>query len=173
MRNEFTEVLATVDLLLFERKALRAMGVHFRILHRFRATGSDCAPGEEVTAAYLVHRAKEFRLPLGCSLLLLFDYLSRQRMPLTAAQIISGMRADPFFQKHGANAPYSARKRRQLSHSSIKEYMKRLRAALGQTFCDARLHLDPLSVLVSEETLSNQAGYRLRASCEWIHIDIP
>jgi hypothetical protein len=172
--DEFADVTEIVELLLFELRALRAGRCRFRITHRFQDPGSDCAPGEEVAIVHLMSRGKEFRVRLSGSLLLLFDYLARHsHLPQTASQIVAGMRADPFFQRHGVNAASSVPQKRKISLSSMKVYIERLRTALEQTFREAHIPLDPYAVLVSEETSSNQVGYRLRATSEWIHIQHP
>ena len=174
IKDEFAEIIENVDLLLLELKIFRAAGPHLRILHQYRVPGSDCCPGEEVGAVYLVHRTREFPLRLSCTMLVVFDYLARHSyLPQTASQITAGMRADAFCSKHGANVSSVGRLVRKLSRASVKEYIKRMRAALGQTFHDAHLPLDPYGVLASEVTSSNQVGYRLRANCEWVHIDHP
>ena len=48
-----------VELLREEGKTLRAGQVQFVVLHRFRERGTDCAPGEEIFAVYLVHRGRQ------------------------------------------------------------------------------------------------------------------
>lgn len=173
-RSNFGNVLESVDLLLLELKMLLAVGPHFKILHHYRQPGSDCAPGEEVAGVYLVHRAKEFLIHLSCPLLLVFDYLGHHsHLPQTASQIVSGLRANPFYQKHGANTAARLHPMRRIGRSSLKVYIQRLRGALGEAFHDAQLQLDPYNVLVSEETSSNVAAYRMRATFEWIHVDHP
>ena len=49
---------------------------------------------------------------------------------------------------------------------------KRIRAALQLAFREAGLELDPQRVLVSERTVGNEVGYRLRATVEWVHNDV-
>jgi len=174
MNDDSIEVIEQVDLLLLELRTLRSEGPHLRVIHRFRHPGSECGPGEEIVAIHLVHRAREFLVPLSCSLLLVFDYLAHHsHFPQSAAQITAGMKADPFYYKHGANAATHVRLTRKISRSSVKVYIERLRTALLQAFRNAQIQIDPFSVLVSEETSSNETGYRLRARFEWIHIDHP
>jgi hypothetical protein len=173
-RNDFGEVLESVDLLLLALKTLRAMGPHFEILHRYRQPGSDCCPGEEVAAVNLIHWTGKFLVPLGCPLLIVCDYMAHHSHRLeTASQIVSGIWADPFYQKHGANAATRVRLTREIGRSSFKVYVQRLRAALGRTFSAAQLPLDPYDVLSSEPMSSNVVGYRLRATFDWIHVDHP
>jgi len=167
-------VLESVDLLLLELKTLRAIGPHFKILHYYRQVGSDCLPGEEVAAVHFIFRGREFFVRLGGALLLLFDYLARHsRLPQTASQIALRIQGDAFCQKHGANAGDGVRLVRKINRSSVKVYIERLRVALGQAFHDARVPLDPYAVLVSEEMSSNQVGYQLKATFEWIHVEHP
>jgi|SRR5947207_11442522 len=144
MNDEFVDVVENVELLLFEIKALRAGHAGFRITHRFHNPGSDCAPGEEAAAVHFMYRGREFYVRLTGILLLLFEYLARHsHLPQTAPQIVAGMRADPFFQRHGANVTSRVPQARKISRSCIKVYVERLRIALGQTFRDAHVTLDP------------------------------
>jgi len=171
MRDRLALVLHGVDLRLAELRRLAACGPHFRIVHRFREPGAACLPGEEVAWVLLACRSIEYPLPLPLSLLLLTDYLARnRRLPQSAAQIAAGLRTDPFYVRHGANVRTGARLTRKFSFSSMKEYTKRLRRALKVTFDEAGLKLDPFAVLVSEPTEGNEVRYRLKASVEWIHI---
>jgi hypothetical protein len=32
--------------------------------------------------------------------------------------------------------------------------------------------LDPQKVLIAEETVGNEVGYKLKATCSWSHIDL-
>jgi len=50
--------------------------------------------------------------------------------------------------------------------------MRRLRQAFRLAFEEAGLRIDPASVLVAEETVGNEIGYRLKAKCEWVHVDL-
>jgi hypothetical protein len=163
-----------VDVLLAELRQLGASGPHFRIVHRFREPGRDCGPGEEVAAVFLNHRALEIVVPLPLTLRLLFDFLAGySHLPQSAAQISGAMHADPFYQKHGAYVRTGATLTRKISRSSVKEFIKRIRQALEQTFREANLAVDPRTVVVSERTVGNEVGYRLRATVEWIHVDHP
>jgi hypothetical protein len=174
MNDEFAEVAENVELLLFELRTLRVGRCRFRIAHRFQIRGVDCAPGEEIAAVHLMYRSREFPLRLRGTLILLFDYLARHsHLPQTASQITAGMRADPFYQRHAANAVSYVPQPRKISRSSVKVYIERLRAALAQTLRDAQIPLDPYAVIASEETVSNQVGYRTRATFEWLHIEHP
>ena len=86
MSSSIVPIVEKVDLLLTELREITAVGPRFRIVHRFRDPGSDCAPGEEVAVVHLVHGTREFLLRLSCTLLLIFDYLARHsRLPQTAS----------------------------------------------------------------------------------------
>jgi hypothetical protein len=174
MRDSLDPVIDKVDLLLAELRGLRSIGPHFKIVHRFRESGCLCAPGEEIAAAYLMYRSREFPIPLSVALLLLFDFLAKHsHMPQNASQIVAAIHVDPFYQKHGANAVKQAKLARRIGRSSVKEFMKRIRRALDLVFRESGLGLDPRTVLVSLETVTNQVGYRLKGTFEWIHIDHP
>lgn len=173
MRSELQVVSEIVALLLLERKTLRSGQIHFVVVHRFREPGTDCAPGEEVFAVLLAHRTRQYPLRMSGSQRLLFDYLSRSRIAQTASQIFAGMSTDPFYRKHGSNATTRAGLTTKVSLSCMREYVRRLRMAIGKSSRDARLLLDPYQILVSEKTSSNCVGYRLRAHVEWIHVDHP
>jgi len=172
MSDEFSDVLETVDLLLCEREALGAGRIRLTIQHRYQLAGSDCLPGEEVSAALLAYRGREFPIRLSSRGLLLLDYLARQHLGQTATQITRAMQHDAFCRKHGVNAG-RVRLPREVARSTVKVHIERLRAALSQTFREARIPLDPYVVLASESMSSNEAAYRLRAVTTWIHLDHP
>jgi hypothetical protein len=165
-------VFEKVDLLLSELEELSARGPHFKIVHRFREHGTDCAPGEEIAWALLIYRSREYILALSLSLLLLFDYLAKNRYrPQSASQIISGMCADPFYARHGKNARADIKRTRKFGRSAVKEYVKRIRQSLHHAFSEAGLKLDPSAVFASEPTETNEVHYRLKATVEWVHFD--
>ncbi len=170
MRDSLEPVIDGVDLLLAELRLLKSQGPHLRIVHRFREPGMLCAPGEEIVIVFLVYRGQRYALRLSLALRLLVDYLAKHaHFPQSASQIEAGMRADPFYLKHGTNAILHNGLKRRISRSAIKQYVKRLRLALGLAFRDAGLNLNPLHVVVSEPTLMNEVGYRLNATVEWFH----
>jgi hypothetical protein len=163
-------VLEKLDLLLAELTELRSRGPHFRIVHRFRLPGTPCGPGEEIAAAYLVHRDREYWIRLSFALRILFDYLARHsRLPQSAAQIEAGIRADGFYSQQAATVMRNERITRGISRSYVRVYIERLRLALEKTFAEAGLLIDPGDVVRSEETVMNEVGYRLKASLEWVH----
>lgn len=173
MCDQFAHVMETVDVVLAEARGLAASGPHFRIFHRFREPGSFCMPGEEVASVVLVFRSHECELALPLSLRILFDYLARnRRLPQSAAQVVAGIQNDAFSFRHGANAKARGRLTRKFCHSSIKEYVKRLRRALRAAFVNAGLRFDPSAALISERTEGNEVRYRLRATVEWVHVNL-
>jgi hypothetical protein len=114
MRDNLEPVVDGVDLLLAELRVLKSQGPHLRIVHRFREPGMLCAPGEEIVVAYFVHRGQLYPIPLSLTMRMLIDYLARHSyLPQSASQIEAGMRADPFYMKHGVNAfPQNGLRRR-------------------------------------------------------------
>lgn len=168
-----TAVLNAVDVLLAEVRHIRAAGPHFVIAHRFREPGSECLPGEEVFAVFLIYRGRDYQLPLATSQLLLFEYLARHsRLAQSANQIEVGIRADPFFREHATNANVKSSLVRRIPRSAVREHVKRVHDALAIVFHEANLPIDPRKVLVVKETVSNEVGYRLRATCHWTHTDL-
>jgi hypothetical protein len=165
-------VLEKVDLLLAELADLKARGPHFRIHHRFRKPGMPCAPGEEILAVCLVHRGQEYCLPLSLALRILFDYLARHsRLPQSAAQIEAGIRADRFYSQHSTAVMGKEKFTRGVPRSYIRVYIERLRSTLERVFLEADLLVDAHVVVIAEETVMNELGYRLKAVCEWLHVD--
>jgi hypothetical protein len=172
MRDSMEPVVDGIDLLLAELRLLRSQGPHLRIVHRFRDPGMVCAPGEEVAVAYLVHRGKLYPLRLSLALRMLVDYLAKHsHFPQSASQIEAGMRADPFYVKHGTNTMLHNALRRKISRSAIKEYIKRLRVAVDLALREAGLRLHAKQVIISERTVMNEVGYRLKATVGYLHQD--
>jgi len=172
-RNNLSGVLYKVDLLIAEIKALRTAGPHFRIVHRFRMPETYCLPGEEIAAVYLIHRGREYHLRLSLALRILFNFLAcHSRLPHSARQIEMGIRADDFYRQHGANATGRATATRGISRSIVRVYVKRLHRALALAFQEAKINLDPRQVVVSRATVGNEVSISLKASCDWLHIDI-
>lgn len=172
MNDRFNIVLEEVEVLLAEAVALAAEGPHLRILHRFRQPGAHCSPGESIAAAWLIYRSREYPIRLSTAMLQLLDYLGRhRRLGQTASQIAIGMRRDPFYAVYDGKTGAVRGRTRRIARSSIKEYVKRIRRALGSAFVDAGLSLDPYRVLVADATTGNEVTYRLRGSVEVAHID--
>jgi hypothetical protein len=170
--DELMTIIDEVDVLVAEIRELSAEGPHFRILHRFHRPGSDCAAGEEVAGIYLIHHGREFFVRLSLALRLLFDYLARHsRLPQSAAQIEAGIRADRFYSQHSTTAMGRDKFTRSIPRSCVRVYIERLRSALENVFLEAGLFLDVHAVVVAEETVMNEVGYRLKANYEWVHAD--
>jgi hypothetical protein len=171
LRNNCADIFDATDLLLAEMKLLKSIGPHFRIGHRFHVADTLCTAGEEIEAVYIVSRRRQYQLRIPLSLRLLVDFLGHHtHMAQSAAQIQAAMAVDPFYVRHGANAtPRNAHLRRSLTRSSIRVYIARLRRALGQVFTTAGLSLNPCEVVLSQRTVSNETGYRIRGSFEWVH----
>jgi hypothetical protein len=166
-------VAHAVDLLLAELALFKSVGPHFRILHRYREPGTVCMWGEEIAGVYLVHRAREFVVPLSTTLRLLFDFLARHtHLPQSATQIAAAMSTDPFYRRHGARAS-GPKLTRRIGRASVKELVKRIRQALAQAFREANMAVDAETVLLSDKTVSNEVGYRLKATVEVSHVDHP
>ena len=166
-------VLETVDLLVAEIKHIRLGGPPFRIVHRFRMPGTDCMPGEEIVAVFLLHRGHEYHLRLSLALRILFDYLARHsRLPQSARQLELGLRADDFYRRHAANATGRTVLIRHIPRSAVKTYVKRLHQAFASAFHEAGIRIDPGNVLIRRKTVGNEVGYQLKASCDWLHIDL-
>lgn len=159
--------------MLAEARHLRAAGPDFLLVHRFRTPGIDyCEPGEEVFAVLLVQRGRKYQLPLAASQRLIFDYLAHSNIAQSSKQIEIGIRSDAFYQQHGMNAKSGKALVRQIPRSAVREHIKRLHRALVLVFQDANLPIDPRKVLVVTETVSNEVGYLLRATCRWTHLDL-
>jgi hypothetical protein len=166
-------VLEKVDLLLAELGELRAQGPHFRIRHRFHKPGTACSPGEEILAVCLIHRGEEYSLRLSMALRILFDYLARHsRFPQSATQIEAGVRADRFYSHQAQSFSGTSSRTRRIPRSYVRVYTERLRLALEVAFCEANLINQGREVLVSQRTVGNEIGYRLRARVEWIHTNL-
>ena len=166
-------IIEKVDLLIAELAELRVNGPHFRIVHRFCSQAAICAPGEEIFAIYFMHRGREYLLRFPLALRIFFDYLARHsRLPQSAAQIEAGIRADPFYTYHAANVPGHEGFTRRIPRSFVRVYVERSRSALENAFILGGLLMSPHNVLVSEATVMNEKGYRLKASVEWTHVDV-
>jgi hypothetical protein len=171
--DELMTIIDEVDVLVAEIRELNAEGPHFRIMHRFHRPGCDCAAGEEVAGIYLIHHGREFFVRLSLALRLLFDYLARHsRLPQSAAQIEAGIRADRFYSQHTTTVMGKEKFTRSIPRSYVRVYTERLRSAIENAFNEAGLQMDVHGVLLSQETVMNEIGYRLKASFEWTHIDV-
>ena len=174
MQNEYRDILLHYcDLVFAERAALHSNGSHFRIEHRFHKPGTDCAPGEEIFAVFLAYRGQDHCLRLSLALRILFDYLARHsRLPQSATQIEAGIRATRFYSEHAINAMGRETFTRRIPRSYIRVYIERLRTALENAIHEAGLPMDARAMLVTQDTVTNEVGYQLKASFEWFHVDV-
>jgi hypothetical protein len=164
--SEALLIAEELEVLLVERRGQSVRGPHFRIIHRFNpANGAPCGPGEEVAAVYLVWRGREFQLRLSTVLRLLFDYLARHsRLFQSARQIECGMRESRFYARISDGSLWST-----IPRAYVRVYIERVRAAIQQACEEAGLLLASDAVLVSEQTVMNEIGYRLNATVDWVH----
>ncbi len=140
------------------------------VLHRpARVESGSCAPGEEISAIFLVHRQRHFQLPLGLAQRLLFDFFAQhRRISLDSLQILSGLTGDWFYRDHAANS--GCRQTRKIRRQAIKVLVQRIREAMEFVFEQARLTCDPWDVLRSRSAVgTKRALYRLHAEVYWSH----
>jgi hypothetical protein len=174
MCTRFVSLIEEVEFLDAERRYLAAVGPHFRIHHRLRQPGSICEAGEEVVGIFAVHNGREFHVPLSLALRLVFDFLAHHpHLPQSASQVQAAMRSDPFYAKHGFNAMRGGQLVRKITRSAIKQYVSRIRRALELTFREAHLSINPQSVVISKKTVTNEIGYHIRGTFQWVHTDLP
>jgi hypothetical protein len=127
--------------------------------------------GEEIWMISIKGTVCSVPLRLSLATRILADYLARHRfVSQSAAQIEAGISSNPFYAKHASNVGTGTRQTRAVCRSSLKVYLSRLRKALKIASNEAGLMLDPTSVLVTEQTDSNEVLYRLRARVEWRHV---
>lgn len=162
-------MLFSFDLQMLEEERQTHYGIQIVIVHRFAQT-EFCSPGEEIAAAYIVHKGTPRAIPLSTPHLILLDYLCRhRRLPQTATQIARGLSTEPFYVRHAANAKGSSPSRPRTSRTAVKEQIMRLRRALGECLRVASLSLDPKAVLRSERTSGSEVQYRIHAAVRWEH----
>jgi hypothetical protein len=166
MSDRLDLVIEEVDLLIAEATWTNARGPHFLVLHRWQKPGTDCLAGEEIAAVRFMSFGREFDLELPVGPLLVFDFVARHRwLPLNGSQIAAGLNRDPFCSQHGANAPTSRKQTRKFNHGVVKVYIERIREAMAVAFREAGVSLDPFLILISAP-----AGYRLKATVDWLHV---
>jgi len=96
---------------------------------------------------------------------MLFDYLARHsRLSQSARQIERGIRESSFYARASDDPRW-----RTIPRAYVRVYIERIRAAIHLVYEEAGLHGDPNAVLVSEQTVMNEVGYRLRATVDWTH----
>jgi hypothetical protein len=107
------------------------------------------------------------------ALRILFDYMARHsRFPQSARQIEDGIRADRFYTQYASNVLKQKKHTKGIPRSYVRVYIQRLRFAIEKAFNEAGLLFDSRALLLSEETVANEVGYRLKAVFESIHIEI-
>jgi hypothetical protein len=172
--SSLAPVAHDVRLLIAELNQLKSSRLPFRITHRYRLPGTECAPGEEVLAICFTPRGNEHQLPLSPALLLLGDYLLRNKQfGQTASQIEAGIDAGSFYsEQYATNARGRRQRMRRISRSAIREYVRRLHEALAIVFEKGNLRIDPRDVLTEEKSVGNQVLYRWNATVEVVHHDL-
>lgn len=159
-------IIDEIEFIEAERRESRESGPHFRIIHRSDGQLFTYPSYQEAIAVHLCHENRLFQLGLGSVLVALFDYLARHnRLAQNARQIEDGTRADPLFKMRRRTGP-----KNRIPRQYVRVYVDRIRMALGLVFQQYELGIRPEAVLVSEETVMNEVGYRLRASFEWLHM---
>jgi hypothetical protein len=162
-------LLEAIDLLLAEMNELQHNGLCFQIIHRF--SQGSCAPGEEVSAALLVHHGEFFQLPLAVVERLVFDLLAQhRRIAMDSMQIVSSLSGDWFYRDHASN---SGRKQvKKIRRAAVKVLVQRIREAIASTFAKAGLRSNPYDVLRScPAEGTNRVLYRLHGDVRWHHVN--
>jgi len=161
-------LLEAIDLLLAEMNELQRNGPCFQIIHRF--SQGSCAPGEEVSAALLVHHGEFLQVPLAVVERLVFDFLAQhRRIALDSLQIVSGLSGDWFYRDHAVNSGHKQVKR--IRRATVKVLVQRIREAMASTFAKVGLRFDPRDVLRScPAEGTNRVLYRLHAGVRWHHV---
>ena len=99
----------------------------------------------------------------------MFDFLARHnQLAQTATQIERGTRTD-HLRGHRRAKTFLGGAATGVPRRYVRVYVDRIRAALGSALGQAELSIEPVAVLVSEETATNETGYRLRGTFEWLH----
>lgn len=156
-------IIEEIEFLEAERRQLRETGPHFRIIHCSEHRSDYCSY-QGAVAVFLVCGDRFFQVRLGSVLIRLFDYMARHnRLAQSSGQIENGTRADPIFRMRRRTSPKSCLPRRY-----VRVYVDRIRVALDSVFQESGLRVGPEEVLISEETVTNESGYRLRGSFEWL-----
>ena len=171
MNSRFSSVFQEIEFLLAEGDRSLASGPNFTIVHSHSHSEGGCWPGEEIAFISYIYRSREFPLRLPATLRILFDYFAQHRhFPQTASQVESGVKADEFYVRHGLSAGTTRKTTRRIRRASIKQYVSRIREALGWVFQEAGVDLEPCNVLLSEATVGKEVFYRLKANVHWVHL---
>lgn len=167
--DDLSLVLFSFDLDIIEAYRQRHRGVHIVIVHRYAQTVL-CAPGEEIARAYIVHKGKQYPIPLSTVHLILLDYLCRHRgIAQTATQIARGLSSEAFYVQHGMNREGSAPLRTRTSRTAVKEQMMRLRLGIARCLTRANIAIAPRSILCAQNSTSNEVAYQIGAEVIWEH----
>lgn len=154
------------------RRHLRARGPHFIVTHRNCVPGAGCLPGEAIDDAALGGFVEPHSLRLARTSLLLMDCLCKYRVSLTALRIEEIMKSEPFYTEYGLRQRGCDQILSRPDRNSVRVYISRIREQMKRVFLECGLNLDPKQVLVAENTDSNTTAYRLRATAEFVHIDM-
>jgi ribosomal protein S20 len=176
MADRLALVLEEIDYLLAEQRELAFQGPQFVIVHKtdprpgLEELRAGCLPEEKLLGVLLMYHGQERQLRLSPAEAALFNYVAQYRIGQTASQIERGIRSDPFIAAQRLRARTSNRRNARFHRTTIKTYVKRIRAALASAFTDVGLRLDPESVMVAQRTVGNEVAYTIRARVEWRHV---
>ena len=158
-------IIEEIEFIEAERRESRESGPHFRIIHRSEHRSDSNYSYQEAVAVFLVCGDRFFQVMLGSVLVRLFDYMARHnRLAQTAEADRKRHSGGPPFRAHRRTKPRNCRTPRRY----VRVYVDRIRVALDLVFQECGLGIRPESVLISEDTVMNEVGYRLRASFEWL-----
>ena len=144
--------------------------IELTLVHDYAEHDDECSPGEEVTAAILGYRGKQYFVPWGPTHLILIDFICRhRRIPLDAQSIANKMRSDPFVIQHGANAPCDVPRPARTTRTAVRQQIKRSRDMLADLIEDQELDLDAWDIICSVETSTRAMKYRINAKVSWKH----
>lgn len=162
INGDVEPIVREVDFLLAEAAALRALGPRIQIRYQLRKNGI------EIMSVSLVYRARAYHLRLSARARVLVDYLAKRRLPLSAAQIRTGVGSGQFY-KYILDGGEGRREVRRFNH--VRVHIKRIRDAFADVFREAEMDADPYRVLISEPANGRTVLYLLRCSTEWIEED--
>jgi hypothetical protein len=168
--SKFDPLVEAVEVVLTERRELEARGPCLAILHRLWNPQTICAPGEEIAAVHLVSRTRHCQLRLSNRGKVMFDLLARNsHLGINSQQIADLTRSERFYVFHGSNGSCVRTLRCDLSRSSVRVYIDRLRKEIARAAAELQLTITPSNVIESLATNSRETLYRLRARVIWQH----
>jgi len=172
MRDDgpFALLVEEVEFQLAQRRHWRARGAHFIVTHLNHAPGTLCGPGETIGDIAAVTSPEPVSLGLAHMASLIFDCLCRYHLPLSAGHIEEIMNTDPFYLYYGANRIEPDQLFSRPDRHTVRIYVERIRRQMETIFRRAHIGVDPNQILISEKTDSNIFVYRLRATCEFVHL---